>query len=356
MKRKVLICYTELLHYRIPVLRKLSEYYDLTVLHSGKRQSAAEEDFVELILPAKKVGRFRSQPGLWRLLRKEPYDSVIFFLDLSWPSIVSSFLFCSKPRRKITWGLWRTGKKVADYMRIRFALMASANIFYCTGHAVDFERHGVPSNKIWIARNTVQIESPDRAQHTNRHLLLLIGSLDERKRNDVTIRAFCNVLDQLNPDIKLMFVGEGPAKQTTMTLARSLAGGDRIEFRSGTTDAREIRNYYGQAIASVSFGQAGLSVLQSLAHGVPFITNRNAISGGELENLQDGFNALLCEENIGSLEEAILRICRDSSFAEYLGTNSVKFYKEYCTIEKMVDGFVGAIENWGNFLSLDQTL
>ena len=104
-------------------------------------------------------------------------------------------------------------------------------------------------------------------------------------------------------------------------------------------------NYYAEAIVSVSFGQAGLAVLQSLAYGVPFITKRNAISGGEKTNIKDGFNGYFCEDNSEPLSQKILELCNDIQKARVLGQNAYNYYNEYCTIENMVQVFRDAIES-----------
>ena len=106
---------------------------------------------------------------------------------------------------------------------------------------------------------------------------------------------------------------------------------------------------------SVSFGQAGLTVLQSLGYGVPFLTKINAISGGEKTNIRDKENSLFCEDNIDSLESILVEICNDIVFARLMGERAYKYYSKYCTIENMCQGFIDAIENT-NLSSVDKRL
>ena len=346
--KRVLICYTKLAHYRIPIFQRLALQYDLTVVHSGSRLTSSNAGFSEIVLPVKRLGRFYYQPGLWSIIREGRFDATIFFLDLAWISILLGFLFCPGAGRRITWGLWRTGCRIADYLRWQAALHADANIFYSYGAASDFLKLGVPASKVWVAMNTVHVECPERDEGSHRDALLFLGSFTTRKRNDVAVRAFCEILDRLPAGIKLVFVGDGPAKQSTQMLAKDLCGSDRVEFHPGTTDPELIRRFYSRAIAAFSFGQAGLSVLQSLGHGVPFITCANAISGGEIENLRHNYNGILCKDDIDDLKEAFLKVCLNPAFACELGRNALLHYKNFCTVEKMVEGFKGAVEGIPN--------
>ncbi len=343
-RKKVLICYTELLHYRIPLLEALALDYDLTVAHGGTRLSDGEAGFNEIVLPARKLGRFRFQSGLLRLVRSGHFSAEIFFLDVAWVSILLSFVFCPRGCRRVSWGLWRTRRPLANVVRLWAARFASANVFYSDVAAAEFAGLGIPKEKIWVARNTVRVTRPERVEGTDRNTLIFIGSFDPRKQNDVAVKAFHEALEFIPLDVRLVFVGDGVAKKETRELARDLPESDRIKFCSGTIDPETIRRYYSTAIASVSYGQAGLSVLQSLGHGVPFITRRDAISGGEIENLTDDFNSILCESDVDSLRNAFIRVCTDRKLAERLGRNAIKYYKDHCTIECMASGFIGAVE------------
>jgi glycosyltransferase involved in cell wall biosynthesis len=343
-KKKILICYTELLHYRIDIFNALAELYDLTVAHSGKKMARNDSGFREVILPVRTIGRFRYQPGLWRLVRSGCFYSVIFFSDLAWLSIILSFVFCPANSRKITWGLWKTENWLANLARYLVARSADANIFYSKGAGEYFSRLGLSREDIFIARNTFHVEVPVRDEAERRDYILFVGSFDARKKNHVTVLAFSNMARRIKWPVRLVFVGDGSDKGRIMQIAREQWCADRIEFYPGTTDKAVLRTYYSRAICSVSFGQAGLSVLQSFGHGVSFITQRDAVSGGEIENIIDGHNGVLCEDSQVSLENAMTALCADQSKANELGRNALIFYRQNASISAMVSGFVGAIE------------
>jgi glycosyltransferase involved in cell wall biosynthesis len=343
-KKKIIIFYTLLLHYRLDIFQALAERYDLTVVHSGKAVMGAGGGFSEIVLPVRAVGRFRYQPGLWNLFRRGEFDSAIFFFDLAWISIILAFIFCPNRSRRITWGLWKTRNTLANIIRYIFSRTADANIFYGRGAGEYFRELGLPSKNIFIARNTFHVEVPERDESSKRDCIFFVGSFDERKQNDITIFAFSNLAKKINWRVRLVFVGEGSDKARIMQLAHEQWCADQIEFHHGTTDKAALRCYYSRAICSVSFGQAGLSVLQSFGHGVPFLTRRNAVSGGEIENIINGYNGILCDDSQVSLEHSMMALCADQPKANELGRNALLYYQQNASILAMVSGFVGAIE------------
>ena len=153
-KKKILICYVEFHHYRIPIFERLSETYDITIVHSSEQQTDGNACFTEISIPARKIWRFRFQPGLLRIVLEGGFDAVIFLFDLAWISTVLSFLLCPSSVRRVTWGFWLTKSTIANKLRVFFAKRADANVFYATGAGKDFLMMGIPQEKIWIARNT----------------------------------------------------------------------------------------------------------------------------------------------------------------------------------------------------------
>lgn len=344
MRKRILICYTTLLHYRVPIFSRLGREYSLTVAHSGNR-SADSSDYEEVVLPAHAVGRFQFQTGLWQLVQNGAFDSIIFFADLAYLSIMRGLLFCPTKVRRLTWGLWLTKSAPANFVRKSLAHLSDGNIHYSAGHAVDFAKMGVSRNKLWVARNTVSATPPAGEDDAKRNTLLFIGTINERKRCDLAIEAFANVLYRIPSHVSMVFVGDGPSKASMQRLAEQLSCSGRVEFLPGTTDPAQIAKHYSQAIASFSIGQAGLSVLQSLGHGVGFITSKGAVSGGETENLCDNYNSLICSPNLQSLEQAFQRVCNESEFSRTLRRNAYFYYQRCANVDVMVDGFIGAIEN-----------
>ena len=346
MKKNVLIIYNYILHYRILFFNKLADNYNVTVLHSGKKSAKEGDRFNEIIMPEKKIGPFHLQKGVLREVSKEKYDVIIVLFDLAWIYSIISFYNHNKKAKFILWGAWRTNNYLADQLRIFLTKKASASIFYTNEAKDDFIKKGVPDTNLYVANNTFDVG--DRVQSYNYHLkrrILFVGSLDKRKQNDVLLEVFSQIIEKIPSDISLTIIGDGNEKQNLMEISIKLGINNHVEFLGKINDVNKLRDYYKEAIVSVSVGQAGLSVLQSLGYGVPFLTKRNAISGGEKSNIKAGYNGILCEDNPISLSENLIFLCNNIDYSRELGKNAYNYYSKFCTMDNMVQGFKDAIEN-----------
>jgi glycosyltransferase involved in cell wall biosynthesis len=168
--------------------------------------------------------------------------------------------------------------------------------------------------------------------------------MDARKELDVLVRAFERALGRIPSIMNLVLIGNGNEEGRLRSLVAELSLQNRVVFAGRINDPNALKAWYVRALFSVSYGQAGLSVLQSLAFGVPFLTKKNAISGGEKTNIIDGYNGLLCEDSPKALEEAIVRLCSEPEKTRDMGRSAYAYYSENCTMDNMVAGFQAAIE------------
>ena len=161
-------------------------------------------------------------------------------------------------------------------------------------------------------------------------------------------------MDKIPPHIILVIIGDGEQREYLEEIANKLELNNRIDFVGKLNDTNKLMDYYKKAIVSVSFGQAGLTVLQSLGYGVPFITKRNAISGGEKSNIKHAYNGFFCEDKQSSLSGYLTLLCNDIEYARVIGKNAFHYYTKYCTMKNMVQGFRDAIEGT-NIAVIDET-
>jgi glycosyltransferase involved in cell wall biosynthesis len=344
MKKKVLIIQNIIPHYRKALYNLLSNEYNLTIAHSGVATVSVYDLYKEVVLPVKKIGSLNFQVGLLKEMNKE-YDVIISMCDFHWPLNFFPLIRYSKSPKFILWGSWLTDKPIIDWLKIYCARKADANIFYCIQDKEKFLRANVSVRKLFVANNTIDVGDRSKSYlHPRKFRIIFVGTLDERKENDILIKAFNNINNKISPYINLTIIGEGPTKKDLIILVKQLNVSERICFEGKITDPKKLSKFYSESIVSVSYGQAGLSVLQCLGFGVPFITKINAISGGEKTNIIDGFNGFFCDGSQADLERKLLLLCKDLERAKNMGENAFEYYSNYCTIEKMANGFIDAIK------------
>ena len=346
MRKNVLITHNCITHYRIPFFNKLADEYNVTVLHSGEKSTNKEYQFNEIFVPVKRIGRLYFQKGILQEVNKEKYDVIIASFDVAWIYTIIALYKHNKKAKFILWGSWITANWLANQLRFFLAKRAFACIFYANGIKNDFINGGVPSTKLYVANNTFDVG--DRVQsykYPIKRRILFVGSLDKRKQNDILIEVFSQILIKIPPNISLTIIGEGNEKHYLKEISDKLKLNNNVEFLGKINDMNKSKEYYKEAIVSVSFGQAGLSVLQSFGYGVPYLTKKNAISGGEISNIKTEYNGILCEDNPISLSEKLVFLCNNIDYARKLGKNAYDYYSKFCTIDNMVRGFKDAIEN-----------
>ena len=345
MKKKLLILQNRISHYRKPLFNELAKSYNVTVLHSGISTLVEEDNYGEMIVDCKKIGPFYIQSNVIREVMSNNYDIIISMFDLRWVKNIFAMYMHNRNTSFIWWGAWLTSSYIANKIRLFIMRKSYPCIFYSEEAKQEFMEYGVSSEKLFVANNTIDVSRRVKSyENITKDKIIFVGTLDKRKKLDIVIKAFSNIVNKLNSEIKLLIIGSGDEEEILRCQVEQLKLQDRVFFMGAITDGAILKNYYQESIVSISYGQAGLSVLQSLGYGVPFITNVNAISGGEINNVIDGINGYLCEESLSALEECLYKVCSNKQLAKQLGRNAYDYYTEFATIERMVDGFKKAIE------------
>ena len=343
--KKILIIQNKILHYRKALYNELSNYYNITVLHSGDKSLVKEDRYKEVISSKTKFLTFEIQHSLFSEVRKD-YDVVIAMFDLHW---LKNFLIPSIVKKNtefIWWGQWLTDKNIADYLKVYFSNKNVKSILYTESEKKRLIHEGVKEENLFVANNTFDVGERYKCfQELDKNTILFVGSLDKRKELDVLLKAFSEIIEIIPKSINLVIIGDGEEKENLIKLIGKLSLKKRVSMKGKITSNQDLIEYYKKALVNVSFGQAGLSVLQSFGYGVPFITKTNAISGGEKTNIIQGYNGYFCEDNVESLVHLLQILSNDESLARTLGKNAYEYYSEKCTIRNMANGFIKAIES-----------
>lgn len=343
-KPKVALIYGPLLHYRIPLFQALAERYELTVFATAFDQPSTKLNFATEVLPSLKIGRFTLQKGLRRRLIDGKFDICISFLDVSHLDSLAAALLPVAPTT-ISWGVWLTGNAVADCVRLFAVRRSHSAIFYCYQHSLEVAAHGIEPQKLYVAPNTVSVDvGVELASPTDRDSFLFVGSFTARKGLDRLVKLFARALGELPERVKLVLVGDGPEGPKLRALVDVLGISDRVVMPGRSNDFTELASYYKRAFAAISLNQAGLSVLQSMGFGIPFMTVEGSISGGETLNIVDGVNGRIVADSDEAIVCALIAFVEDYSATVSMGMAAKEHYLSFATIENYAQGFFDAVE------------
>ena len=340
---KLLILQNLVPHYRKPVYNELSKYYDVTVLHSGKKSVEENDYYKEIVVPSRSIGPFILQSGIMNGVRKGQYDVVIAMADLHW---ICNFIvhFFAKHVRFLYWGHRYSKYPFINILRDYFIRISDGVILYSEGEVKKMLSRGIPASKIFIAHNTMHVPNHSDGSGVPKDSFIFSGRAQKRKKIDVLIRAFKEVLGRIPDNTKINIIGAGDENDNLKNLTEHLGLSDRVIFRGEIADHAKLKHYFQKAYAYVSPGPVGLGVLHSFAYGVPVVTHYCEKHGPEFDNLVNGENALLYN-TYEELKEILVSLCKDKELSKRLGQNSYKKYSEERNIHKMVASFRNAIEN-----------
>ena len=341
---KVLIIQRAIPEYRVPIFNMLGEFFDLTVLYSeGLTPSATT--YTPLRVPTINLRWKFHKRNIYLIARK--YDVVICTSETAFFYVR---LLGIMPRnfKLIYWGIgvaagYNTpfdSSKEVERVIIRQAQQADAMLFYSDYPVKKYSERGVPTEKMFVANNTIQL-SPVRYDE-NKEYLLFIGSMYKQKGLDQLISAYkeASLVNSCLP--QLLLIGDGAEKEELEANVRDNHLETKIRFIGRIVDEEILNKYFSKAILCISPNQAGLSVLKSMGYGVPFVTRKDAITGGEIFNIHDGVDGILYESQ-DDLKQILIHCMDNKEKYVHMGENARIYYDTSRKPSVMVQGFVDAI-------------
>lgn len=346
--KKVLIVYNQIFPYRVPIFNILAKEYDLTVTYSLGPEYDGKIDFELLKLPIKKFKKFVWHSDSLYQMAKE-YDAIIGYGDISWLSIVSIMFRKKRKYKVILWGIGVRAsyeneygsKTIWDKARYFIMKKADAVLFYSKDPIPLYVDNGFKEEKLFVANNTVEVLDIDK--DVERKNLLFIGTLYKQKRIYELLNSYLEAISK-NPSVPILeIIGHGDEYDNVKKWISENKLDEKIILHGKVYDESLLKTYFNRALACISPGQAGLSVLKSMGYGVPFITKKNAITGGEIFNIQDQVSGILYEKD-EDLTDIILDITTNNQKYIELGQNAKKHYGNHRKPDDMAQGFRDAIQ------------
>lgn len=339
---KVVIYQDKIMPYRVEIFNKLAQQVDLTVAY-------ADGDFlpegIEFKTSKIKIKKFRGYTFLGKDFKKLQKESDAVILPLT-QGLVNTILNL-KNKKHIFWGI---GVPAAYNCRFdslgdndtlsKLSKKANCCLFYSSYPKEKYKKLGFKTEKMFVANNTVVI--PKIELKKDKKSILFVGSLYPQKKIDELLIAY-NEVHKKNADLPdLTIIGNGSMYDWCKDYCKKNGLSEKVKLAGEIHDETILKDYFADALMCVSPDQAGLSVLKSMGYGVPYVTHKNAITGGEIFNILNGENGVLYET-----EEDLVKIIEEASEnrQKYLnfGEKAYEYYWRDRKPEIMVQGFVDAV-------------
>jgi glycosyltransferase involved in cell wall biosynthesis len=347
MKPKVLLIQQVIPSYRLPIFNLLAEQVDLTLVYES---GAAPKNalFQTKQVKTTRIPRLGKvyRGGLKRLTRG--YDVVINSIDTPAYAVKRLGRLKRKGFGLVHWGIgvsasYSSTFDAADADASFYELVlreSDACLFYSDYPVQKYATQGWPAEKLFVAPNTVLVERDDtpRARDT----LLFLGSLYPQKGFDELLEQYALACAEDARVPKLVIIGDGSEKSRIKAWIAEHHLGERITLTGAIFDDAVLGRYFAAAVACVSPNQAGLTVLKSMGCGVPYITRKDAITGGELFNISHGVNGVLYDRP-EELKGILLDLTEHPETYMLYGKNARAHYEANRKPEDMVAGFLVAI-------------
>lgn len=146
------------------------------------------------------------------------------------------------------------------------------------------------------------------------------------------------ILRNLFPDLKIIFLGQGPLRHELETYVSEHELSETVIFGGFRTDMPRILPCLDLVVHPALMEGLGVSLLQAAAAGVPIVGAR---AGGIPEVVRDGVNGRLVEPgNTQELLDAIIPILKDAAAARQLGCAGREMVKTDFSVGTMVEKYI----------------
>lgn len=351
-KLRVLLIQEVLFSYRIPILERIAKEVDLEVICVSMQQGL-EASFPFSTFRTVSIGAVKLMPGLAVFCKR--FDVVILQPHISLVSVCLLPFRIGKSYVPVSWDIgvrasygrnYSLEKKMSwdDRLYRHILRHCAANIFYMPEPVPVWIERRVPAETLFVAHNTVVVSQTPYSPEGRKDFLFL-GSLYPQKRVDLLIDAYREArAGSANPDTfpKLHIVGGGSEESVLIEKVHREGLEDSVVFHHAVYDEALLSRMFQQSLLCISPHQAGLSILKSFAYGTPFVTRRDAITGGEIYNIRDGENGILYERDSDLAPLLSDAAAHPDKYLE-MGRAAHRFYATEASPEAMVKGIMDAI-------------
>jgi len=341
--KRVLFINELLMNYRIPLYESLCDKIDLTVAHTSMIKDNLA--FSEIHISSYKRGPFIIFKDLPPF---DNYDFVIFPFNLRCIQIFR-LLFRRKQYKLGMFGIGVSASykkrydsdKKSFFLRRFIVNKSDFSIFYERYPYVKYLSCGIEESKLSVAFNTVAPISQFDVSEKQYSSIIFLGSLYKQKKIFDLLYAYdlaYRKIDELLPDLEI--VGDGDEFNNISDWIKTNNYTAKIRLHGRIENDEVLFPILNRAIACVSPGQAGLTVQKCFSCGVPFVTCSDAITGGEIFSIIDGFTGFLYGGTIDELSCLLRRMALDKEGFKRMSSNCYAFYSQFRNIDVWKKGFL----------------
>lgn len=348
---KVLYLCEVLSSYRIPILKRVASNIDLVVV-CGEAQIERVDllNFEVVRVNINNVGPFlRYDINNFEGFCSQ-FDVVIGLMNIRFYQLMK-ICIARRSFKLALWGIGTTGSytkpfgswSFATKLRTHLCKRADALIFYSEYPLQMFKSAGFNEEKMYVAHNTVD-NVTDVDFEKPRDTVLFIGTLYRAKGLEALLQKYLESYETFGDKIpKLIIIGSGELREELeeFVILNELVG--QVEFTGPIYDNDTLKKYFEKALFSVSPNQAGLSVLTSMSYGVPFVTCSDAITGGEILNITNGYNGIIMKD-INELIDVFQKSTVNRDYFIKMGKCAFEYYRLNRNPDVMANAIIKCIE------------
>ncbi|MFD2587064.1 glycosyltransferase [Croceitalea marina] len=332
--KNVAIIYPYFAHYRLPVLQELMKSTDIRYTLISDSDSGNDIKKINPDLASKNIEdggllwKFVKnrwiykeailwQSGLFSLLSKEKFDSVIFLGNAYYLSTWLAIFYLKLTGKKVyqwTHGVITTKKDWKWKLRKVFYGLSDGILLYGHKAKAVMVKNGFPERKLHviynstgriddlIKKNEITIETRNHTKqqlfkYPNLPIIIFVGRLTYVKRLNQILQA-AHILVEEDFKVNVLFVGEGEARKDLESLAQELNLTNYCHFYGASFKKEELELLFNISSLCVSPGEVGLTAMSALGNGIPVLSHDDFnYQMPEYESIEPGINGMLFKRN-----------------------------------------------------------
>jgi glycosyltransferase involved in cell wall biosynthesis len=189
--------------------------------------------------------------------------------------------------------------------------------------------YNLKHEQVPIINNGIDIQKFSRKYFSRNHSIFTIinvASFSEWKNQSLLIEAFTIALKS-NPDLQLVFVGDGEKRTEVEIKAERLNIKDKVEFVGVSSEVDKWLLKADLFVLCSTFEGLPLSIIEAMASGLPVISTD---VGGVRDIIEDGVNGLLVPpNNAQELSKAILNLANNKDACILMSEKNINKSKAF---------------------------